>query len=163
MMMNARGDEEEEDKAYIVVIFLLLVFYHVIMDNWISCFCRCSIANCGKEFKLKTHLARHYAQAHGIAISSGSPRPIMKTRTAFYLQTNAMTRLARIICRNLIRPKKAARQTSYAINLQLIKQECMEVKKINFFIFFLIFLFIYSIMLNFCVFYIFIIFSCVRS
>ncbi|XP_037896690.1 metastasis-associated protein MTA3 isoform X2 [Glossina fuscipes] len=84
---------------------------------------KCSIVNCGKEFKLKTHLARHYTQTHGIAISSGSPRPIMKTRTAFYLQTNPMTRLARIICRNLIKPKKAARQTSYAINTQLIKQE----------------------------------------
>ncbi|KAL9871272.1 metastasis associated 1-like isoform 3-T6 [Glossina fuscipes fuscipes] len=84
---------------------------------------KCSIVNCGKEFKLKTHLARHYTQTHGIAISSGSPRPIMKTRTAFYLQTNPMTRLARIICRNVIKPKKAARQTSYAINTQLIKQE----------------------------------------
>ncbi|XP_075147432.1 metastasis associated 1-like isoform X2 [Haematobia irritans] len=84
---------------------------------------KCSIVNCGKEFKLKTHLARHYAQAHGIAISSSSPRPIMKTRTAFYLHTNAMTRLARIMCRNLIKPKRAARQTSYAINTQLVKQE----------------------------------------
>lgn len=86
---------------------------------------RCSIVSCGKEFKLKTHLARHYAQAHGIAISSSSPRPIMKTRTAFYLHTNAMTRLARIICRHIIKPKRAARQTSYAINTQLVKQECM--------------------------------------
>ncbi|XP_037805627.1 metastasis-associated protein MTA3 isoform X2 [Lucilia sericata] len=86
-------------------------------------FYRCSIVNCGKEFKLKTHLARHYAQAHGIAISSSSPRPIMKTRTAFYLHTNPMTRLARIICRNIIKPKKAARQSSYAINTQLVKQE----------------------------------------
>lgn len=87
------------------------------------CF-RCSIVNCGKEFKLKTHLARHYAQAHGIAISSGSPRPIMKTRTAFYLHTNPMTRLARLMCRNFVKPKKAARQSSYAINSQLVKQEC---------------------------------------
>lgn len=85
---------------------------------------RCSIVNCGKEFKLKTHLARHYAQAHGIAISSSSPRPIMKTRTAFYLHANPMTRLARIVCRSFIKPKKAARQTSYAINTQLVKQEC---------------------------------------
>ncbi|XP_065371755.1 metastasis-associated protein MTA3 isoform X4 [Calliphora vicina] len=84
---------------------------------------KCSIVNCGKEFKLKTHLARHYAQAHGIAISSSSPRPIMKTRTAFYLHTNPMTRLARIMCRNFIKPKKAARQSSYAINTQLVKQE----------------------------------------
>uniref|UniRef100_A0A1A9W705 Metastasis-associated protein MTA3 n=1 Tax=Glossina brevipalpis TaxID=37001 RepID=A0A1A9W705_9MUSC len=64
---------------------------------------KCSIVNCGKEFKLKTHLARHYTQAHGIAISSGSPRPIMKTRTAFYLQTNPMTRLA-LNTRIAIRP-----------------------------------------------------------
>ncbi|XP_067617860.1 metastasis-associated protein MTA3 isoform X3 [Eurosta solidaginis] len=84
---------------------------------------KCPMVNCGKEFKLKTHLARHFDQAHGIAISSGSPRPIMKTRTAFYLHTNAMTRLARVLCRNCIKPRKAARQTSYAINTQLVKQE----------------------------------------
>ncbi|XP_053945741.1 metastasis-associated protein MTA1 isoform X3 [Anastrepha ludens] len=84
---------------------------------------KCPMVNCGKEFKLKTHLARHFDQAHGIAISSGSPRPIMKTRTAFYLHTNAMTRLARILCRNCIKTKKAARQTSFAINTQLVKQE----------------------------------------
>ncbi|SPP87922.1 metastasis-associated protein MTA3 isoform X3 [Drosophila guanche] len=84
---------------------------------------RCSIVNCGKEFKLKTHLARHYAQAHGIAISSGSPRPIMKTRTAFYLHTNPMTRVARVICRSIVKPKKAARQSAYAINGLLVKQE----------------------------------------
>ncbi|XP_017008301.2 metastasis-associated protein MTA3 isoform X2 [Drosophila takahashii] len=84
---------------------------------------RCSIVNCGKEFKLKTHLARHYAQAHGIAISSGSPRPIMKTRTAFYLHTNPMTRVARAICRSIVKPKKAARQSAYAINALLVKQE----------------------------------------
>uniref|UniRef100_A0A6P4FNJ8 Metastasis-associated protein MTA3 n=1 Tax=Drosophila rhopaloa TaxID=1041015 RepID=A0A6P4FNJ8_DRORH len=84
---------------------------------------RCSIVNCGKEFKLKTHLARHYAQAHGIAISSGSPRPIMKTRTAFYLHTNSMTRVARAICRSIVKPKKAARQSAYAINALLVKQE----------------------------------------
>ncbi|KAH8273144.1 hypothetical protein KR018_006418, partial [Drosophila ironensis] len=84
---------------------------------------RCSIVNCGKEFKLKTHLARHYAQAHGIAISSGSPRPIMKTRTAFYLHTNPMTRVARVICRSIVKPKKAARQSAYAINSLLVKQE----------------------------------------
>ncbi|XP_055903422.1 metastasis-associated protein MTA3 isoform X1 [Eupeodes corollae] len=84
---------------------------------------KCSIVSCGKEFKLKTHLARHYAQAHGIAISSGSPRPIMKTRTAFYLHTNPMTRFARILCRKFIKTKKAARQTSFAINTMLIKHE----------------------------------------
>lgn len=84
---------------------------------------RCSIVGCGKEFKLKTHLARHYAQAHGIAISSGSPRPIMKTRTAFYLHTNPLTRFARILCRKLIKTKKAARQSSFAINTLLVRHE----------------------------------------
>lgn len=85
---------------------------------------KCSIANCDKEFKVKAHLARHYAQAHGIAIRSGSPRPIMKTRTAFYLQTTGATKLSRRLCRQIIRSKKAARQPSYAINLQAVKQEC---------------------------------------
>lgn len=85
---------------------------------------KCSIANCDKEFKVKAHLARHYAQAHGIAIRSGSPRPIMKTRTAFYLQTTGATKLSRRLCRHIIRSKKAARQPSYAINLQAVKQEC---------------------------------------
>lgn len=85
---------------------------------------RCSIVNCGKEFKVKAHLARHYAQSHGIAIRSGSPRPIMKTRTAFYLHTTAITKLSRRLCRQIIRSKKAARQPSFAINIQAVKQEC---------------------------------------
>lgn len=85
---------------------------------------KCSIANCDKEFKVKAHLARHYAQAHGIAIRSGSPRPIMKTRTAFYLHTTGATKLSRRLCRQIIRSKKAARQPSYAINLQAVKTEC---------------------------------------
>lgn len=90
---------------------------------------KCSIANCDKEFKLKAHLARHYAQAHGIAIRSGSPRPIMKTRTAFYLQTTGVTKLSRRLCRHIIRSKKAARQPSYAINLQAVRLECEFVRK----------------------------------
>ncbi|XP_053679778.1 metastasis-associated protein MTA1 [Anopheles nili] len=84
---------------------------------------KCSIVNCGKEFKLKAHLARHYAQAHGIQIRSGSPRPIMKTRTAFYLHANLKARLSRRLCRHIIRSKKAARQPSYAINIISVKQE----------------------------------------
>ena len=98
--------------------------------------------NCGKEFKLKTHLARHYAQAHGIAIRSGSPRPIMKTRTAFYLHTTMTTRLSRRLCRHLIRSKKAARQPSFAINISAVKQECkfskIAVYFLNNFIFFIL-------------------------
>lgn len=85
---------------------------------------KCSIVNCDKEFKVKAHLARHYAQTHGIAIRSGSPRPIMKTRTAFYLHTTGATKLSRRLCRTIIRSKKAARQPSYSINLQAVKLEC---------------------------------------
>lgn len=85
---------------------------------------KCSIVSCDKEFKLKVHLARHYAQAHGIAIRSGSPRPIMKTRTAFSLQTSGVTKLSRRLCRHIIQSKKAARQPSYGINFHAVKMEC---------------------------------------
>lgn len=79
---------------------------------------RCSIVNCGKEFKLKAHLGRHYATAHG------SPRPIMKTRTAFYLCTTPLTRISRRLCRHLMRPRHAARSPFFPINIQSVKQEC---------------------------------------
>lgn len=85
---------------------------------------KCSIVSCDKEFKLKVHLARHYAQAHGIAIRSGSPRPIMKTRNAFFLQTSGVTKLSRRLCRHIIMSKKAARQPSFAINYIAVKMEC---------------------------------------
>lgn len=85
---------------------------------------KCSIVNCEKEFKVKTHLARHYAQAHGIAIRSGSPRPIMKTRTAFYLHTSGAAKLSRRLCRHIIRSRKAARNPSFAINTQAVRLEC---------------------------------------
>lgn len=85
---------------------------------------RCTVKECGKEFKLKAHLMRHLAQSHGIAIRSGSPRPIMKTRSAFYLQTTVTTKLSRKLCRSVIKSKKAARQPSFAISLTAVKAEC---------------------------------------
>nr|CAD7394047.1 unnamed protein product [Timema cristinae] len=85
---------------------------------------RCSLVNCGKEFKLKAQLARHYATAHGLAIRSGSPRPIMKTRTAFYLCTTPLTRISRRLCRHLIQPRHAARAPFWPINIPSVKQEC---------------------------------------
>ncbi|XP_066996463.2 metastasis-associated protein MTA3 isoform X3 [Anabrus simplex] len=85
---------------------------------------RCNIVNCGKEFKLKAHLARHYATAHGLAIRSGSPRPIMKTRTAFYLCTAPLTRISRRLCRHLIQPRHAARAPFWPISIAAVKQEC---------------------------------------
>jgi len=77
-----------------------------------------------QEFKLKAHLARHYATAHGLAIRSGSPRPIMKTRTAFYLCTTPLTRISRRLCRHLIQPRHAARAPFWPINIPSVKQEC---------------------------------------
>nr|XP_023017948.1 metastasis-associated protein MTA3 [Leptinotarsa decemlineata] len=85
---------------------------------------RCNIGGCGKEFKLKAHLGRHYATAHGIMVRSGSPRPIMKTRTAFYLCTTPITRISRRLCRHIMRPRHAARAPFFAINIQAVKQEC---------------------------------------
>ncbi|XP_070509502.1 metastasis-associated protein MTA3 isoform X2 [Chironomus tepperi] len=93
---------------------------------------KCTYVNCGKEFKLKAHLARHYAQAHGIAIRSNSPRPIMKTRSAFYLQTTVTTKLSRKLCRHVIKSKKAARQPSYAVSLTAVKNEfAIAIAKVN--------------------------------
>ncbi|KAK3932477.1 Metastasis-associated protein MTA1 [Frankliniella fusca] len=85
---------------------------------------RCSIIGCGKEFKLKTQLARHYATVHGLAVRAGSPRPIMKTRTAFYLCTTPLTRISRRLCRALMQTRHAARAPFWAINVPAIKQEC---------------------------------------
>ncbi|KAK9884029.1 hypothetical protein WA026_004962 [Henosepilachna vigintioctopunctata] len=85
---------------------------------------KCNISGCGKEFKLKSHLVRHYATAHGIVVRSGSPRPIMKTRTAFYLHTTPLTRISRRLCRNIMRPRHAARSPFFPINIQAVKMEC---------------------------------------
>ncbi|BES90078.1 metastasis-associated protein [Nesidiocoris tenuis] len=85
---------------------------------------RCSIIGCAREFKVKAQLARHYATAHGLAVRAGSPRPIMKTRTAFYLATTPLTRIARRLCRNLLMSRHAARSPFWTINVPAIKQEC---------------------------------------
>jgi metastasis-associated protein MTA len=85
---------------------------------------RCNYNNCGKEFKFKAHLVRHCAQAHGIVVRSGSPRPIMKTRAAFYLSTNEATKVARRTCAHLFRPRHAARKPFQPINAAAIKAEC---------------------------------------
>ncbi|XP_074662716.1 metastasis-associated protein MTA3-like isoform X3 [Tubulanus polymorphus] len=85
---------------------------------------RCTISGCGREFKLKSHLARHLATAHGLAVRAGSPRPVMKTRAAFCLITTPLTRLSRRICRDILRIRHAARNPFQAINITSIKQEC---------------------------------------
>jgi metastasis-associated protein MTA len=85
---------------------------------------RCTITGCGKEFKFKAHLARHCATAHGLAMRSGSPRPIMKTRAAFYLCSTLAARVARRICSQILKPRHATRNPFSPINVIAIKQEC---------------------------------------
>ncbi|KAF7488412.1 Metastasis-associated protein MTA3 [Sarcoptes scabiei] len=86
---------------------------------------KCNITSCGKEFKFKAHLARHCANSHGLAMRSGSPRPIMKTRAAFYYNVVPSLRLARNLCSDVLNLKKAARK-SFPINLAVFKQEYAE-------------------------------------
>ncbi|XP_047033722.1 metastasis-associated protein MTA3 isoform X2 [Helicoverpa zea] len=82
---------------------------------------RCTVLNCAKEFKLRAHLARHVATAHG---GGEGARPVMKTRAAFYLRASPFTRLARRLCRALRRPRHHARAPFSPINLQQVKHEC---------------------------------------
>ncbi|XP_034834196.2 metastasis-associated protein MTA3 isoform X1 [Maniola hyperantus] len=83
---------------------------------------RCTVINCGKEFKLRAHLARHVATAHG-GVGEGA-RPVMKTRAAFYLRASPFTRLARRLARALRRPRHFARSPFSPINLHQVKHEC---------------------------------------
>ncbi|OXA59815.1 metastasis-associated protein MTA3 [Folsomia candida] len=85
---------------------------------------RCAVAGCGKDFKMKNQLARHYAASHGFSMRSGSPRPVMKTRTAFYLHTTPMTRVSRRICSDILKTRHATRSPFWPINVMLVKQEC---------------------------------------
>ncbi|XP_060805171.1 metastasis-associated protein MTA3 isoform X1 [Amyelois transitella] len=82
---------------------------------------RCTVPNCGKEFKLRAHLARHVATAHG---GGEGARPVMKTRAAFYLRASPFTRLARRLSRALRRPRHFARSPFSPINLAQVKHEC---------------------------------------
>lgn len=94
---------------------------------------RCSIPSCGKEFKLKAHLSRHYASAHGVDLrgsgasgggGSGSPRPVMKTRSAFYLRTSALARAARRLCAAQLRTRHAARAPHQPVNAAPLRHLC---------------------------------------
>ncbi|KAM6201554.1 LOW QUALITY PROTEIN: metastasis-associated protein MTA1 [Rhynchocyon petersi] len=62
---------------------------------------------------------------HGVPTrSSGSPKFAMKTRQAFYLHTTKLTRIARRLCREILRPCHAARHPYMPINSAAIKAEC---------------------------------------
>ncbi|XP_027194230.2 metastasis-associated protein MTA3-like [Dermatophagoides pteronyssinus] len=86
---------------------------------------KCNVTSCGKEFKFKAHLARHCATSHGVAIRSGSPRPIMKTRAAFIFKVVPSLRMARTICADILNLKRAARKP-YSLNIPLFKHEYTE-------------------------------------
>ena len=73
---------------------------------------------------MKNQLARHYAASHGFAMRAGSPRPVMKTRTAFYLHTTPLTRVSRRICSDILRVRHATRSPFWGVNVVAIKQEC---------------------------------------
>ncbi|KAM8833951.1 metastasis-associated protein MTA1 isoform 2-T2 [Synchiropus picturatus] len=62
---------------------------------------------------------------HGLPLRhSGSPKFAVKTRQAFYLQTTALTRMARRICQDIIRPRFLARHPYLSVNTAAIKAEC---------------------------------------
>lgn len=68
---------------------------------------------------------RSNVSPHGIpARSGGSPKFAMKTRQAFYLHTTKLTRIARRLCREILRPRHAARHPYMPINSATIKAEC---------------------------------------
>lgn len=77
-----------------------------------------------QEFRQKAHLARHLASAHGVNVMTNSPRPVTKTRAAFCLVTSNPTRLARQVCADILRIRRAARQPLTPVNIALIRQEC---------------------------------------
>ncbi|XP_063154666.1 metastasis-associated protein MTA1 isoform X3 [Candoia aspera] len=56
--------------------------------------------------------------------NNGSPKFAMKTRQAFYLHTTKLTRLARRLCRDILRPWHAAKHPHVTINSAAIKAEC---------------------------------------
>ncbi|XP_070972426.1 metastasis-associated protein MTA1 [Oncorhynchus clarkii lewisi] len=54
----------------------------------------------------------------------GSPKFAVKTKQAFYLQTTQVTRAARRVCQDIIRPRFLARHPYLPLNTAQIKQEC---------------------------------------
>nr|XP_023676918.1 metastasis-associated protein MTA3-like isoform X5 [Paramormyrops kingsleyae] len=58
--------------------------------------------------------------------NSSSPRSSMKTKQAFLLQATRLTKLARHMCRDLIRLRQAARRPFVPINCGAIKAEYMS-------------------------------------
>uniref|UniRef100_A0A671SK48 Metastasis-associated protein MTA3-like n=1 Tax=Sinocyclocheilus anshuiensis TaxID=1608454 RepID=A0A671SK48_9TELE len=74
------------------------------------------------EMRSRGHGARQ--SSHMVPIrNSGSPKSSMKTKQAFLLQATRLTKLARHMCRDLIRLRRAARRPFVPINCGAIKAE----------------------------------------
>uniref|UniRef100_A0A8C4FBG1 Metastasis associated 1 n=1 Tax=Dicentrarchus labrax TaxID=13489 RepID=A0A8C4FBG1_DICLA len=68
---------------------------------------------------------RNNMSPHGLPLRhSGSPKFAVKTRQAFYLQTTGLTRMARRLCQDIIRPRYLARHPYLPVNTAAIKAEC---------------------------------------
>ncbi|XP_061551770.1 metastasis-associated protein MTA1 [Phycodurus eques] len=62
---------------------------------------------------------------HGVPLRhSGSPKFAVKTRQAFYLQTTSLTRVARRLCQDIIKPRYLGRHPYLPVNTAAIKAEC---------------------------------------
>ncbi|XP_059386984.1 metastasis-associated protein MTA3-like isoform X2 [Carassius carassius] len=76
------------------------------------------------ELRSRGHGARQ--SSHMVPIrNSGSPKSSTKTKQAFLLQATRLTKLARHMCRDLIRLRQAARRPFVPINCGAIKAEYM--------------------------------------
>uniref|UniRef100_A0A674PNZ1 Metastasis associated 1 n=1 Tax=Takifugu rubripes TaxID=31033 RepID=A0A674PNZ1_TAKRU len=68
---------------------------------------------------------RNSMSPHGLPLRhSSSPKFAVKTRQAFYLQTTGLTRMARRLCQDIIRPGYLARHPYLPVNTAAIKAEC---------------------------------------
>ncbi|XP_039597747.1 metastasis-associated protein MTA1 isoform X2 [Polypterus senegalus] len=68
---------------------------------------------------------RNNMSPHGLPMRhSGSPKFAVKTRQAFFLQTTALTKVARRLCSDVFRPRFLARHPYTPINSASLKAEC---------------------------------------
>ena len=82
---------------------------------------KCISEDCGKEFKLRSQLAKHCSISHGLIMRSGSPRPIFKSLSGFYLNTTPLTRAARLECLNV---KSSAKNPFKSVDFAKLKAKC---------------------------------------
>uniref|UniRef100_A0A8C1XZR1 Metastasis associated 1 family, member 3 n=1 Tax=Cyprinus carpio TaxID=7962 RepID=A0A8C1XZR1_CYPCA len=81
------------------------------------------VREASRELRSRGHGTRQ--SSHMVPIrNSGSPKSSMKTKQAFLLQATRLTKLARHMCRDLIRLRRAARRPFVPINCGAIKAEC---------------------------------------